>query len=67
LIIWLQQKTGFLKLDPETYYVRTVPLEIEPAYFLYLNLFVLVVILAVLLLPAAYITRISPSEVMKYE
>jgi len=67
LLIGLQQKTGFLKLNPETYYVRIVPLEVDWTYFVWLNLFVLAVIVLILVLPAAYITRISPARVIKYE
>ncbi|NPA46134.1 MAG: ABC transporter permease [Chlorobi bacterium] len=66
-VILLQQKTGFLTLNPETYYVRRVPLEIDFLYWIKLNVFVLLIILVVLILPAAYILRISPARVVKYE
>ena len=66
-LIFLQKKTGFLRLDPANYYVRTVPLEIRWEWFLGLNLFVLASVLALMLLPAAYVSRISPAKVMKYE
>lgn len=66
-LILLQKKTGFLRLDPANYYVRTVPLEIRWEWFLGLNIFVLVSVLLLMLLPAAYVSRISPAKVMKYE
>ena len=66
-LIFLQKKTGFLRLDPANYYVRTVPLEIRWEWFFGLNIFVLVSVLLLMLLPAAYVSRISPAKVMKYE
>ncbi len=66
-IIFVQEKTGFIRLDPETYYVRRAPLLIHPLTLLYLNMGVLVMILILLLLPASVISRISPSKVMKFE
>lgn len=66
-LILLQEKTGFLRLDPANYYVRSVPLEIRWGWFAGLNLFVLVSVLLLMLLPAAYVSRIAPAKVMKYE
>lgn len=66
-LIWFQQKTGFIKLDPETYYVQTAPFIIHPLSLLYLNVGVLLMILLLLVLPALFISQISPSKVMKFE
>lgn len=66
-IIGIQQKTGFIRLDPETYYVQTAPFVIHPWSLVYLNAGVLVMILLLLVLPAMMIAQISPSKVMKFE
>jgi lipoprotein-releasing system permease protein len=64
----LQSVFHLIPLDPETYYVSYIPIEINPMMFLWLNLLVFTTCLLTLLLPAHYISkRISPIEAVRYE
>lgn len=66
LLLWLQQKYSFVKLDPATYYVSEVPIAFTPLWILLLNVGVLFLCLLMLLLPTYIITKISPSQSMKF-
>ncbi len=66
-LIYLQKHFGFIKLNPETYYVRTAPVFITLKDIILLNTGVLMVILFMLLLPVLVISKISPVKVLKYD
>ena len=66
-LIFLQKQFGFIKLDPETYYVRVAPVYINLKHILLLNAGVLLTILLMLLLPVLVVSKISPVKVLKYD
>ena len=61
-IIFLQNLTGFIKLDPETYYVSEFPFDFNFISLVILNLGVLFFCFLMLIIPSYIITRISPSN-----
>lgn len=63
----LQQWTGFIKLDPATYYVSTVPVEINIPLLIILNVATLLISLFVLIAPSYLISHIHPAKSMRYE
>ena len=65
LIIFLQNKTGLINLDSETYYVSELPFDFNFSSILFLNIGVLVLCFLMLILPSLVITKISPSESVK--
>ena len=65
LIIFLQNKIGFINLDPETYYVSELPFDFNFSSILFLNIGVLILCFLMLILPSLVITKISPSESVK--
>ena len=65
LIIFLQNKTGLINLDPETYYVSELPFDFNFSSILFLNIGVLALCFLMLILPSLVITKISPSESVK--
>ena len=65
LIIFLQNKIGFINLDPETYYVSELLFDFNFSSLLFLNIGVLVLCFLMLILPSLVITKISPSESVK--
>ncbi|MDR2980034.1 MAG: ABC transporter permease [Bacteroidales bacterium] len=68
LLSFFQNKFHFLKLDPETYYVPYVPLEMDAWMFLITNLGILMLCLSVLAIPAYYISKkITPVNAIKME
>lgn len=66
-IILLQDLTGFAKLDPATYYVSTVPTELNPLVILLLNAMTMLICIFVLIAPSYLISHIHPAKSMRYE
>lgn len=66
-LVALQNITGIVTLDPTTYYVQTVPVEINIPYILLLNAFTLVICVLVLIAPSFLISHIHPVRSMRYE
>lgn len=63
----LQQWTGIIKLDPATYYVSTVPVEINIPLLIILNVATLLISLFMLIAPSYLISHIHPAKSMRYE
>ena len=63
----LQQWTGIIKLDTATYYVSTVPVEINIPLLIILNVATLLISLFVLIAPSYLISHIHPAKSMRYE
>jgi lipoprotein-releasing system permease protein len=63
----IQYYFRFVKLNPETYYVEHVAIEINWMYFLYLNLGTLVVCFLVLLLPTLVLSRLTPVKTLRLD
>ncbi len=66
-LVILQKYTGLVKLDPATYYISTVPVELNIVYVLLLNLMTLLVSVVVLVAPSYLISHIHPAKSMRYE
>ncbi len=67
LIIWLQNQFGFIQLNQSTYFVKEVPMYFTPGYVVILNVFTLIVCVLVLLLPALFVTRITPVKAIRFD
>ena len=66
-LILLQKYTGLIHLDPATYYVRTVPVEVNIPIILLINIATLLVSVFVLIAPSYLISHIHPAKSMRYE
>ena len=66
-IIVLQKTTGFISLDPQTYYVSEAPMEINIPLILLLNGATLLISIFVLIAPSYMISHIHPAKSMRYE
>ena len=66
-IIVLQNYTGLVKLDPQTYYVSEAPMEINIPLFVLLNIATLIICVFVLIAPSYLISHIHPAKSMRYE
>lgn len=64
---FVQRYTGLFHLDPETYYMDTVPVSFNIWIFLLLNVGTLLASVLMLLGPSYLITRIRPADSMRYE
>ncbi|MCD8260087.1 MAG: ABC transporter permease [Bacteroides sp.] len=67
MICFLQSRFDLMKLDPETYYVASVPVSFNIWWFLLLNIGTLLVSVLMLVGPSYLITRIHPAESIRYE
>ena len=65
--ILFQSWTGLVKLDPQTYYVNTVPVEINIPLIIALNMVTMLVCLVILIAPSYLISHIHPAKSMHYE
>ena len=63
----IQQYTGLIHLNPETYYLSAVPIELHWGTVVMLNLAVFVLWMLMLLIPTAIINRIRPSRSIRFE
>ncbi len=64
-LIFIQNYTEFIKLDPDTYYVSELPFDFNLMTLLILNISVLLFCFTMLIIPSFIISKISPSESIK--
>lgn len=62
-----QYYTGMLKLDPVSYYIDTVPIIMNYGYLILLNAGTLIAIVAMIILPSMFISKISPIDSISFE
>jgi lipoprotein-releasing system permease protein len=63
----VQYFTGIIPLDPEAYYVATVPISFNWLYIILLNVGTLVASLLMMVGPSYLITKINPAKIIRYE
>lgn len=66
-LLMMQDRWHFLRLDPESYYIDFVPVELTISSVLLLNIGVVVIVYLALILPSTFVARISPAETLRYE
>ncbi len=64
---FLQQYTGFIKLNPATYYLSAVPIELHFGTVALINLGTFLLWVLMLLIPTSVINRISPTKSIRFE
>ncbi len=63
----LQSKFKILKLDPSTYYLSAVPVDLNPLYIILLNVGTLIVSLLMMIGPSYLVAKITPSKSIRFE
>jgi len=66
-ICLIQQYTHVFKLDPTSYYLEYVPINLKVWHLVLLNLGTVAVTILMLLLPSYFITKISPEKTIRFE
>ena len=66
-LLALQHFTGIVKLDAQTYYVSTVPVEFNWLFIVALNVATLLISIFMLVAPSYLISHIHPAKSMRYE
>jgi len=64
---FIQQHTGFIKLDAATYYLSAVPIELHLSTVVFINLGTFLLWVLMLLIPTSVINRISPTKSIRFE
>lgn len=66
-ILFIQSYFNVITLNPETYYVSTVPVQINILPLLLLNVGTLLLCLLMLIIPSMMVAKIHPSKSIKFE
>lgn len=67
IFIFLEKWLGFVKLDPDVYYMSEMPVYFNIWHILIINILVLAISVATMLLPTYIISKITPSKAIKFE
>ena len=67
LLCLLQSKFGIFHLDPASYYLDTVPINLKISHLILLNIGTLFITTLMLLVPSWYISRISPDKAIRFD
>lgn len=62
----IQQQTGLVSLDPENYYLDTVPILLSPSVLLLMNLGTLILTTLLLVGPSYVVARILPAKAIRF-
>jgi lipoprotein-releasing system permease protein len=63
----LQKYTGLIPLDPQNYYLDTVPISFNWGFIVSVNVVMFVLSALVLIVPSGLISRIHPTKAMRFE
>ncbi len=66
-LAFIQLKTGLVTLDPSSYYIKTVPVNLDLIHVILLNAGTMIAILIMLLVPSNLISRITPVKAIRYD
>jgi lipoprotein-releasing system permease protein len=67
LICGLQYFFHIIRLNPEVYYLNSVPIELSVTSWLALNVVTLIVCLGALIIPSIVIAKISPVKAIRFQ
>jgi lipoprotein-releasing system permease protein len=65
-LLLLQKFFGIIKLNPENYYVSTVPVDLNPIAIISISVGILIISALALIIPSYLISKISPVKAIKY-
>lgn len=65
LFYFSQKKWGWIKLDPQTYFVSTAPVSLGVFEVLGINVLFLIVCTLLLWIPSAIVLRVAPAKIMR--
>lgn len=67
LSCYLLSKYQFIKLPSDIYYITTIPVKMDPAIIIIINLAALLITLLAALYPSSRAVKIKPAEILRYE
>jgi lipoprotein-releasing system permease protein len=66
-LAFIQLKTGIISLNPTSYFIKTVPINLEFIHLVLLNAGTMAAIVLMLLIPAQLVSRITPVKAIRYD
>jgi lipoprotein-releasing system permease protein len=63
----LQNLTGLLQLDQTTYFIDTVPVNLNIIHILLLNMGTMILTVCMLIIPSYVISKISPDKTIRFD
>jgi lipoprotein-releasing system permease protein len=63
----VQKITGLIALDPQNYYLDTVPISFSWGFIVSVNVVMFILSALVLIVPSGLISRIHPTKAMRFE
>ncbi len=66
-ICLIQMKYGIVSLNPENYYLDTVPIYLNPLHILYLNIGTILISYLMMIAPSYLATKITPVEAIRFD
>lgn len=67
LIAWVQDQFRVIKLDPVSYYMDAVPINIDWLYIILLNVGVLAISVLMLIIPTMLIASVKPIKIIQFD
>ena len=67
LLAFLQKEFNIVHLNPESYYIDSVPVEFDLTTIILINIVTFIVSTLALVLPSYLVARIHPSKVLRFE
>ena len=62
-----QQKFGFLKMNEATYFMNTVPMQLNFGYILLIDIATLLITVLCMWLPTIYVRKMQPAKVLQFK
>jgi lipoprotein-releasing system permease protein len=66
-LAWLQDRFSLISLDPSSYYLSTVPVNLDPLHVIILNAGTMAIIIVMMLIPSHLVSRISPVKAIRFD
>ncbi|MDR1738804.1 MAG: ABC transporter permease [Candidatus Symbiothrix sp.] len=66
-LCFVQKITGWIKLNPETYYLSEVPIDLNITSLILINIGTLIITLLMLLAPSYIVANITPAKTIRFE
>ncbi|MAU35851.1 MAG: ABC transporter permease [Flavobacteriales bacterium] len=67
LFAFLQIKFSIISLDPETYYMNSIPISLDIIHLLLINFFTICLCYLILIIPSIIITKITPIKAIRFK
>ena len=67
LLMLLQKYFGWVRLNPETYYLDVVPVELNIGWIVGINVASLIVTMLALVLPGFLVSRVQPAKDIQFD